>query len=102
MEKSKYVVYNNINCCYWVNKKEITRDFNKSSKFDSIEEVIKNVPIFFDWNEDYNIYEYKGDKLIKIIDDNKWIKIHFQFRENEPDRYNQLYKKESTIIINII
>lgn len=102
MEKSKYVVFNSKKNCYWVDKTKITGDINKASKYNSLEEVVKNVPIFLDWNIDYNIYKIKGDKMIELVEDKKWMRIHFHFSENEPDKKNELYKNESTIIIEKI
>jgi hypothetical protein len=97
----KHYVLKEDNNSYYVSEGVGTRDYEKAKTFNSLEEIIKTVPIMKDWNWDYKVYSVSEIKFNigeithydeqKLVDEKKWMTIYKKWKVENPEEYDALY-----------
>lgn len=98
---------------FYVSEGKATYSLENAKKIDSLEELVRTIPIMKDWNWDYKVYVITKIKLsppilgithydgLKLVSEKKWIKIYNNWKTNNPDEYNELYKTTYNYFIRI-
>ena len=76
---------------YYVSEGRASFTFEKAKKFQSLDEIIKTIPIMKDWNWDYVIYKMINGKNERIPD-RIWMNLFDKWQEENPEEYDKIYK----------
>ena len=89
MEKQIFLLSRKGN--YYISEGKSTYVFEEASKYSSVDEMIRKVPIMKDWNWDYSVYSIDSEGNRHLIQDDIWMEVYYSFEENEPEEYKKLY-----------
>lgn len=92
MEKQIFLLSRKGN--YYISEGESTYTFEEATRYSSINEMIRKVPIMKDWNWDYGVYTIDSEDNREFIKDNIWMDEYYDFKENEPKQYKKLYNSK--------
>jgi hypothetical protein len=85
---------------YYVDEGAATLRLENAKKFNSIEDIVKSVPIMKDWNWDYKVYLQIEGNII-LVPEKKWVKINTQFKEANKIEYDILYNSGKSGFLRI-
>lgn len=79
---------------YYIGEGVATTKLKDATKYNSIMEVITSVPIYRDYNYDYNLYKVLGEETVKIPE-LEWAPLCSEWENNNPEKYDALYDKST-------
>jgi len=79
---------------YYVSEGEATYNFDKALRIETLEKLIKTIPIMKDWNWGYVVYEVLDGKT-KKVEDKVWASVYFKWKEENPKEWEKLYGTSS-------
>lgn len=75
---------------YYISDGKASFTIERARKFQSLDEIIKTIPIMKDYNWDYVVYKMIDGK-VERVPDKIWMDMFYKWKEENPKEYSELY-----------